>query len=79
MIYEIEMPQENLQMTDGNIFEWYVSVGDTVRAGQSIAEVELAKGTFSVDSPYAGKVVELLYGEGDNVLVGNVLARIESE
>jgi len=79
MIYEIEMPQENLQMTDGNIFEWYVRVGDTVREGQSIAEVELAKGTFSVDSPCAGKVVELLYEEGDNVLVGSVLARIETE
>ena len=79
MIYEIELPQENLQMTDGTVFELYVSVGDTVTVGQAIAEIELAKGTFTVDSECAGKVVEVLCEEGDNILVGDVLARIEGE
>lgn len=79
MIYEIELPQENLQMTDGNIFELYVSVGDTVTAGQAIAEVELAKGTFTVSSEYSGKVTEVLCAEGDNILVGDVMVRVEGE
>ena len=79
MIYEIELPQENLQMTDGTIFELYVSVGDTVTESQAIAEVELAKGTFTVYAECSSKVVEVLCAEGDNILVGDVLVRVEGE
>ena len=77
MIYEIQMPQEGMSMSDGDILKWFFNVGDTVEAGQPFCEVEAAKASFPVNCPFSGKVVELLYEEGDNVPVGEVIARIE--
>lgn len=77
MIYELIMPQEGMAMSDGDILKWYVKVGDTVEEGQPFVEVEAAKASFTINSPYSGKVVEILYEEGDNVAINLPIARIE--
>lgn len=76
MIKDIKMPQEGLYMADGIIASWLVGVGDTVEIGTPIAEIEVAKSTFQLESPYAGKIVELLFEPDDTVDVGDVIARI---
>lgn len=79
MIYEIKLPQEGMLMTNADIGTWLIDIGDTVEVGQDIAEVEAAKSNFTIQSPYAGKVVELVVEEGDTADVGEVIARLEGE
>jgi 2-oxoisovalerate dehydrogenase E2 component (dihydrolipoyl transacylase) len=77
MICEIKLPQEGANMTEGDIGTWKVAVGDTVAKDQVLAEVEVAKATIEVNSPYAGKIVSLEAEEGDTVKVGDPIATIE--
>lgn len=78
MIYEVKMPQEGMAMTSGDIGTWLVAIGDTVEVGQDLVEVEAAKSTFCLHSPYAGKVIELVVEEGDTAMVGDVILKLES-
>lgn len=78
MVYEVKMPQEGMAMTSGDIGSWLVKVGDTVAVGDELAEIEASKSSFKLESPYAGKVTELVVEEGDTAMVGDVILRMEA-
>lgn len=59
----------------GELATWFVDDGDAVRAGQLLAEVQVAKVTDEVVAPRDG-VVELLVPAGTGVAQGELLARI---
>lgn len=62
--------------TEGVLATWYVADGETVRAGQLIAQVQVDKVDAEVVAPEAG-VVHLLVAEDDPVVQGKSIARIE--
>ena len=76
MAYEIVMPQLSDSMEEGTLVSWKVKVGDSVRQGDVIAEVESDKAIMEVQSFKAGKVEALTLSEGENSAVGTVIARI---
>jgi len=76
MAYEIVMPQLSDSMEEGTLVSWKVKVGDSVRQGDVIAEVESDKAIMEVQSFKAGKVEALTLSEGENAAVGTVIARI---
>ena len=51
-------------MTDGILQKWLVKVGDKVKAGDLIAEIETDKATMEVEAVDEGVVKELLFKEG---------------
>ena len=55
----------------------FAKPGDFLSEGQAILEVDSDKATLEVPSPISGKVLEVLVGEGDEVPVGAVIARVE--
>eukprot|EP00316_Scyphosphaera_apsteinii_P024777 CAMPEP_0119298510 /NCGR_PEP_ID=MMETSP1333-20130426/686_1 /TAXON_ID=418940 /ORGANISM="Scyphosphaera apsteinii, Strain RCC1455" /LENGTH=144 /DNA_ID=CAMNT_0007299625 /DNA_START=177 /DNA_END=608 /DNA_ORIENTATION=- len=58
-------------MTQGNISKYLVKIGDTVDAGDRIAEIETDKATVDFDVVDAGTVAKFLLPEGtQDVLVG---------
>ncbi|MBL7141321.1 MAG: hypothetical protein ISS74_10490 [Planctomycetes bacterium] len=57
---------------------WYVDPGDQVESGDELLQMLTDKATFDVPSPVAGKVVELVADEDQEVLVGGVLCRIDT-
>jgi pyruvate dehydrogenase E2 component (dihydrolipoamide acetyltransferase) len=66
-------------MTDGRLGKWLKQVGDAVRAGEPIAEIESEKTATELESPADGYLVEILVpGDTDEVAVGAVLARIDT-
>lgn len=77
--FEIKMPKLGESITEGTILSWSVKVGDTVQEDQVLFEVNTAKVSAEIPSPVAGKVVEILYKEGDTVPVGTVVAVIDLE
>ena len=67
---QFKLPDVGEGLTEGEILQWLVAVGDTVTVNQPLCEVETAKAAVEVPSPYAGVVAELLYDEGATVDVG---------
>lgn len=78
MAIEVKLPGLGEGVEAGDVLELYVKEGDTVKAEQSLIELETDKATVTVPSPSAGKIVKLLVKEGQTVAVGAVIAHMES-
>ena len=77
-MYEIVMPQLSDSMEEGKLVSWKVSVGQSVKSGDVIAEVESDKAIMEVQTFKDGVVKELLVKEDDEVKIGTVIARIQT-
>ena len=77
--FEIKMPKLGESITEGTIVSWSVKVGDAVQEDDVLFEVSTAKVSAEIPSPVAGKVLELLFSEGDTVAVGTTVALIQLE
>ena len=78
-MYEIVMPQLSDSMDEGKLIAWKVNVGQEVKSGDVIAEVESDKAIMEVETFKDGVVKELLVKEGEEAKVGSVIARIETD
>ena len=76
---QFKLPDVGEGLTEGEILQWLVAVGDTVVINQPIVEVETAKAAVELPCPYAGVVTELLYEPGSTVDVGAPIITIETE
>jgi pyruvate dehydrogenase E2 component (dihydrolipoamide acetyltransferase) len=80
MAIDITMPALSPTMEQGTLAKWLVKVGDAVKSGDVIAEIETDKATMEVEAVDEGVVAELLVAEGaDGVPVGQVIARLREE
>lgn len=61
----------------GTVWKLAVSVGDGVRAGQTLVVLESMKMEMPVDAPESGKVGQILVAEGDAVEEGDVMVRLD--
>ncbi len=77
--FEIKMPKLGESITEGTIVSWSVKVGDAVQEDDVLFEVSTAKVSAEIPSPVAGKVLELLFAEGDTIAVGTTVALIQLE
>jgi pyruvate/2-oxoglutarate dehydrogenase complex dihydrolipoamide acyltransferase (E2) component len=75
-LVEVKLPKWGLTMEEGTVSEWLVSVGETVEAGQVLANVETEKVTTALESPITGVVQRIEVPEGEDVAVGTVLCII---
>ena len=75
---DILMPALSPTMEEGTLSKWLVKVGDTVTAGDVIAEIETDKATMEVEAVDEGKIEALLVDAGtEGVKVNSVIARLE--
>ncbi len=70
----VRMPKMSDTMTEGVIAKWHKKVGDTVKAGELMAEIETDKATMDYESFNDGVVLHLGAQEGQAVKVNDVLA-----
>lgn len=70
----VRMPKMSDTMTEGVIAKWHKKVGDTVKAGELMAEIETDKATMDYESFNTGTVLFLGAQEGEAVKVNDVLA-----
>ncbi len=77
---DILMPALSPTMEEGTLTKWHIKAGDTVSAGQVIAEIETDKATMEVEAVDEGEVLEILVPEGsENVKVNTPIARLAGE
>ena len=80
MSSKILMPALSPTMTEGVINKWLVKVGDNVKAGDIIAEIETDKATMEVEAVDEGKITHLLdENVGSQVPVNSVIAIIDGD
>jgi pyruvate dehydrogenase E2 component (dihydrolipoyllysine-residue acetyltransferase) len=76
---EIQMPKLSDTMTEGTLVAWKKKKGDTVSAGEVLAEIETDKATMEWESPEDGTLTEIYVEEGGKVNVGDKIAFIGGE
>ena len=73
------MPALSPTMTDGNLSKWLVKVGDKIKAGDVIAEIETDKATMEIESVDEGYIENLLFPNGEkNIAVNTPIAIISN-
>src|SRR5688572_20985497 len=77
--YEFKLPDIGEGIAEAEIVAWHVKVGDRVEEDQQLADMMTDKATVEMETPVAGKVVELAGEVGDLVPIGSVLAVIETD
>ncbi|MGB2294799.1 MAG: pyruvate dehydrogenase complex dihydrolipoamide acetyltransferase [Candidatus Puniceispirillum sp.] len=80
MAIEIKMPALSPTMEVGTLSKWMVAVGDDVRSGDVIAEIETDKATMEVEAVDDGKMAQIAVADGtENVPVGTVIALLAED
>ncbi|MFL9842510.1 pyruvate dehydrogenase complex dihydrolipoamide acetyltransferase [Sphingomonas sp. ST-64] len=80
MSIEIKMPALSPTMEEGTLAKWLVKEGDTVKAGDLMAEIETDKATMEFEAVDEGVIAKIVVAEGtDGVKVGTVIAVLAGE
>jgi pyruvate dehydrogenase E2 component (dihydrolipoamide acetyltransferase) len=75
MSIELKMPALSPTMEKGTLAKWLVRVGDVIKSGDQIAEIETDKATMEFEAADDGRIMRILVPEGtDDVAVGTVIA-----
>jgi len=79
-VTDILMPALSPTMEEGTLAKWHVKVGDAVKSGDVIAEIETDKATMEVEAVDEGVVEAILVPEGtEEVKVNTAIARLAGE
>jgi pyruvate dehydrogenase E2 component (dihydrolipoamide acetyltransferase) len=76
---EVVMPQMGESITTGTITKWNKQVGDKIEIDEILLEISTDKVESEIPSPSEGKVVEILYPEGETIDVGKLIAVIDDD
>jgi pyruvate dehydrogenase complex dihydrolipoamide acetyltransferase, long form len=79
MAEAIRMPRMSDTMTEGVIVEWHKKVGDKIKPGDLLAEVETDKATMELESYWDGTLLYIGIEKGKSVPVDGVMAVIGKE
>ena len=74
MAVAIKLPKMSDTMEEGVIVSWQVKVGDEIKSGDILAEVETDKATMDLDNYEKGTVLHLNAEEGQTIAVDSVIA-----
>ncbi|HTI12924.1 MAG TPA: pyruvate dehydrogenase complex dihydrolipoamide acetyltransferase [Puia sp.] len=75
----ILMPRLSDTMTEGVIADWHKKVGDTVKKGDILADIETDKATMELESYKEGKLLHIGAQKGEKIAVNDLLAVIGDE
>src|SRR2546421_2442363 len=75
---DIFMPRLSDTMQEGTITRWLKKVGDAVKKGDVVAEVETDKANMEVEAYENGTIEQIVVQEGETVPIGQTIAIIGS-
>ena len=78
MATDFKLPDLGENIASGDVVSVFVSVGDVVKPGQALLEVETDKAVIEVPCPPGGRVASVLVKKGDTVKVGQTLLTLEA-
>ncbi len=79
MLIEVQIPQLSESVAEATLVSWHKNVGDAVARDENLIDIETDKVVLELPAPAAGILVEVLKGNGDTVVSGDLIARIDTE
>jgi pyruvate dehydrogenase E2 component (dihydrolipoyllysine-residue acetyltransferase) len=73
---DVVMPRLSDSMEEGTILRWIKEVGDEVRRGDELVEIETDKANMTYEATDEGVLLEIVAEEGDTLPIGETIARI---
>lgn len=73
------LPRSGMGIDEGTILKWLKAVGDTVKKGEPLVEIETAKATQEVEAPVSGTLLSILVPEGQSAAVDAEIAVIDAQ
>ena len=77
MRYEVKVPQQGYTTEYVTIAKWHISVGDEIKEGMPIYEMESEKTVMDVASPCSGRVAAILKDAGEEADIGETIMLID--
>lgn len=77
-IIEVQVPQLSESVAEGTLASWKKKVGEAVARDEILIDIETDKVVLEVPSPGAGVLVEIVKGDGETVVSGELIARIDT-
>ena len=78
-IIEVQVPQLSESVAEGTLASWKKKIGEAVARDEILIDIETDKVVLEVPSPGAGVLVEIVKGDGETVVSGELIARIDTE
>ena len=79
MTIEVKVPVLAESIAEANLLQWHKKVGDPVKRGENLIDIETDKVTLEVAAPGNGILVEILKQDGEDVESDELIAIIKSE
>jgi len=79
MLIEVKVPQLSESVAEASLVSWHKNVGDAVARDENLIDIETDKVVLELPAPDSGVLVEVLKGNGDSVISGELIARIDTE
>ncbi|UCV12847.1 2-oxoglutarate dehydrogenase complex dihydrolipoyllysine-residue succinyltransferase [Dechloromonas denitrificans] len=78
-IIEVQVPQLSESVAEGTLASWKKKIGEAVARDEILIDIETDKVVLEVPSPAAGVLVEIVKGDAETVVSGELIARIDTE
>jgi len=78
-IIEVQVPQLSESVAEGTLASWKKKIGDSIARDEILIDIETDKVVLEVPSPGAGVLVEIVKADGETVVSGELIARIDTE
>ncbi|MCK6412547.1 MAG: 2-oxoglutarate dehydrogenase complex dihydrolipoyllysine-residue succinyltransferase [Azonexus sp.] len=77
-IIEVQVPQLSESVAEGTLASWKKKIGEAVARDEVLIDIETDKVVLEVPSPGAGVLVEIIKADGETVVSGELIARIDT-
>ena len=79
MTTKVNLPKWGMGLEEGTVVRWLKAVGDKVKKGEPLVEIETAKATQEVEAPVSGTLTKILLAAGETAAVNTEIGVIEEE
>ena len=77
-IIEVQVPQLSESVAEGTLASWKKKIGEAVARDEILIDIETDNVVLEVPSPGAGVLVEIIKGDGETVVSGELIAKIDT-
>jgi len=76
---DITLPAAQLEGTSATLSKWLVNIGQQVKAGEPLIELETDKVSMEICAPETGSLRDIIACEGEEIVVDTVLGHLETD
>ena len=78
-IIDVKVPQLSESVAEATLVTWHKKAGDAISRDENLIDIETDKVVLELPAPDGGVLLEILKADGETVVAGEVIARIDTE